>query len=169
LVLGRDDYEFYRFHLNTGGSRTQVEVGETLTERQALEALLIKSSNNMADTLAVWAFGGLEEYRSYAHKMLMGWGLQDVTIGDDASGLSPTTTASARDLAIIGQKVLANPVLAGIVGQSEAELPVAGKIENTNYLLERDKNIVGVKSGFTDEAGRNFVLGAKNGKDTIIV
>jgi D-alanyl-D-alanine carboxypeptidase len=169
LVLGRDDYEFYRYHLNNGGSRTQVEVGEVITERQALEALLIKSSNNMADSLAVWAFGSMEEYRNYAHKMLLGWGLQDTTIGDDASGLSPTTTSTAHDLAVVGQKVLAEPVLAQIIQQPEVEIPVVGKITNSNYLIARNSDIVGIKSGFTDEAGRNFVLGAKDENDTIVV
>ncbi|MDR2336697.1 MAG: hypothetical protein LBE03_01175 [Candidatus Nomurabacteria bacterium] len=169
LVLGRDDYEFYRYHLNNGGSRTQVEVGEIISERQALEALLIKSSNNMADTLAVWAFGSMAEYRNYAHKMLLSLGLKDTTIGDDASGLSPTTTSTAHDLAVIGQKVLADLVLADIIQQPEIELPIVGKISNSNYLIQQDKNIVGIKSGFTDEAGRTFVLGAKDENDTIVL
>jgi D-alanyl-D-alanine carboxypeptidase (penicillin-binding protein 5/6) len=91
-----------------------------------------------------------------------------VTIGNDASGLSPTTTASASNLAKIGDLVLADPVLSEIVKEARAVIPVHGEITSTNYLLGQDPTIVGIKTGTTEEAGSCFVMVAKDGLNTIV-
>ena len=45
------------------GSRTlQVSPGDTWSERDVVRAVLLASSNNHADTLARWAFGGVDAY-----------------------------------------------------------------------------------------------------------
>jgi hypothetical protein len=31
---------------------------------------MLKSSNNMADSLAIWAFGSISEYQKYATEMI---------------------------------------------------------------------------------------------------
>jgi D-alanyl-D-alanine carboxypeptidase (penicillin-binding protein 5/6) len=92
-----------------------------------------------------------------------------VTIGNDASGLSPTTTASASNLAKIGDLVLADPVLSEIIKEARTVIPVHGEITSTNYLLGQDPTIVGIKTGTTEEAGSCFVLGAKDGQNTVVI
>jgi D-alanyl-D-alanine carboxypeptidase (penicillin-binding protein 5/6) len=61
-----------------------------------------------------------------------------------------------------------NPVFADIVGQASAVVPVAGKIDNRNFLLGRD-NIIGIKTGHTDQSGGVFVAAATHhvGEQTI--
>src|SRR5262249_60456426 len=53
----------------------------------------------------------------------------------------------------------ANPVLAGIVAQPQAELPVAGTVYNVNAALGRE-GIAGVKTGSTEDAGASFLFAA---------
>lgn len=151
LTINEDDYYRYIWYINNGGSNTAVVVGEEISEYDALVSIFLASSNNMADSLAVWAFGSLENYREYATKMLQEWGIVDTTIGEDASGFSETTTSTANDLARIGQKVLENQVLAEIVGTASYELPVAGVVYNTNKLLG-ESGISGIKTGFIGNA-----------------
>ena len=150
MKLGVRDFQNYSRQIAQGGSRTEVQVGKEISEYDALVTLLLASSNNMADSLAEWVFGSQEEYAKYAGEMLARMGVSGVTIGKDASGFDESTVAMAADLAMVAREVLRQPVLAEIVGLKEAEVPMAGKVVNTNKLLG-EHGIVGVKTGWIGE------------------
>ena len=59
----------------------------------------------------------------------------------------------------LGQTAMRLPVLAQIVGQSQATLPVAGVVRNLDTLLGQG-GVIGIKTGHTDEAGGCFVVAA---------
>ena len=167
LTLTPNDVALYNYYIANNGSNVRVAAGEKITQYQAMQGVLLASSNNLADSLAIWAFGSLEAYRAYATELLKTYGLTQTTIGTDASGLSPTTTSTADDLAIIGLRAMEDPIIAKIIASSQATIPVAGTIYNTNKLLRYD-DIVGVKTGETVEAGGVFILGGVrefDGKD----
>ena len=169
LVIDREDYDSYLWYYRNGGSTTAVTVGEEISEYDALASVFLPSSNNMADTLAKWAFGSLDNYRESAIQMLREWGVNNTTIGDDASGFSNTTTSTASDLAIIGHKVLSDPVLSQIVGMTRYEVPVADVIENTNSLIGVN-GIAGVKTGYIgSDSGYCLVSGYYHGKHIITI
>jgi D-alanyl-D-alanine carboxypeptidase (penicillin-binding protein 5/6) len=172
ITLTDSDVAIYNAYVAQGGSVMRVVAGEQITEYQMLQAIMLPSANNIADSLATWAFGSLQAYSAYANTYVTGKGLDDTHVGTDASGLSPTTVSSARDLVRLGQEAMQNPVLAGIVGQSTATgMPVVGTVKNVNFLLGTD-GIVGVKTGNTEEAGGVFVGAAHtivNGKQATIV
>ncbi len=157
LVLDQTDVDLYDNYIARNGSNAPVQAGEIITQYQAMQAVLLVSSNNLADTLAIWAFGSLDAYRVYATDMLRRYGLENTVIGKDASGLDASTLSTASDLAVIAQKVLAQPVIASIASQQTATIPVAGQIYNTNFLLG-DEGVIGLKTGESVEAGGNFVL-----------
>ncbi|MEO7364088.1 MAG: hypothetical protein ABIV43_01100 [Candidatus Saccharimonadales bacterium] len=150
------DAQRYHDYVDGDGSVVPVNVGEQLTERQMLEAIMLPSANNLADTLAVWAYGSLPAYRTAATAYLGSLGLHDTTVGSDASGYSPDTMSTAHDLALIGKAAIEHPVLRSIVGQATAEIPVAGTVNNVNFLLGTS-NIIGIKTGNTDQAGGVFL------------
>jgi len=168
ITIAPELYEFYKYQLANNGSNTAVQIGEEISEYDALAAALLPSSNNMADSLAVWAFGGLIEYKTFAEAKLKEWGINNTTIGSDASGLSPDTTSTANDLALIAQRLMQNPVLAEIVGLKEHEIPVAGTIKNTNKLLGTD-GIIGVKTGYTGDAGYCLLTAYEMNEHTITI
>lgn len=170
ITITDKDVEYYKVALSQNGSVVPVAVGENLSEYQILQALLIPSGDNIADTLAVWAFGSIENYLNYANKMVADMELKQTHLAD-ASGLSPESVSSAQDLVMLGVVIIQNPVLAEIVNQAQVELPVLGKANNYNTLLGQN-NIIGIKTGNTDEAGGCLLFSAKKnieGKDTIIV
>ena len=161
ITISQSNYDLYQQYVANGGSTTAVAVGAEYTEYEALAATLIASSNNMADTLAIWAFGSLDAYRSQAEILLAALGLTHTTISIDASGFNPSTTSTASDLAIIAREVMVNPVLAQIVNTKSINIPVAGTITNTNQLLGQD-DIAGVKTGWIGEpSGYCLALGYK--------
>ena len=167
ITITEENYNKYLWYVNNNGSNVPVTIGEEISEYDALMAVFLASANNMADTLAEWAFGSLDGYREYANKMLAEWGLTDTIIGVDASGFDTSTTSTAADLAVVGAKVLEDPVLAEIVGTKQYTIPVAGTIENTNHLLGTN-GIVGVKTGYNgDESGYCLVTGYLTGENII--
>lgn len=159
LTLTQADVDLFNSYYNQNGSVTNVAAGEQITEYQALESLLIPSSNNMADTLAVWAFGNKDAYLKYANQMVKNMGLSHTAIGD-TNGFSDTTTSTANDLVELGMAAIKIPAIAKVVNETNAQIPVEGTIKNTNFLLGSD-GIVGIKTGHTDKAGGNYVFAAK--------
>jgi len=157
ITLTTADVALYNSYAARDGSVVPVVAGEQISEYQVLQAMMLPSANNMADSLAIWAFGSLSAYSTFANGYAAQLGLAHTHVGIDASGFSPTTTSTARDLTRLGEVVMRNPVLAQIVGQNTAAgLPVANNIKNVNSLLGTD-NIIGIKTGNTDQAGGVFV------------
>lgn len=167
ITITPELYDFYTWYISHNGSTIPVQIGETISEYDALVATLLPSANNMADALAVWAFGSLSNYQAYATSRLSEWGLENTTIGSDASGFSSDTTSTAADLAIIGQKLMQNPVLSQIVGLKSYTIPIAGVIENTNKLLGID-DISGIKTGYIGPSSGYCLVSAYRLGDHVI-
>lgn len=169
IKIDAEMYNKYLWYTTHNGSNTKVMLGEEISEYDALASALLASSNNMADSLAIWAFGPFDEYKNYASGMLARIGATNTVIGKDASGYDESTISTAEDLAKIGDAVLRQPVLAEIVAKTETNVPVAGLIKNTNKLLGTDR-IIGVKTGYIGEpSGYCLVSGYKEGLENITV
>lgn len=156
ITFTQVDVDRYNVYVAGNGSVTPVTAGLTWTQYQAMEAVLLESANNVADSLAVWAFGSLDAYQEYAQKMVKDIGMTHTTVGTDASGYHPTTTSTAGDLALLAREVLKEPMLRQIVGTASVTLPGAGLMYNTNRLLGSE--VIGMKTGYTPEAGGVFVF-----------
>lgn len=151
IKLGEEDMKRYRLQVELNGSNLPIYDGEELTEYQALQALMIPSANNIADTLAVWAFGTLEEYSAYSNSYVRRHGLINTHIGAaDASGLDPATNSTAEDLAKLGLVALNHPVLREIFGQKSAVFPMIGEVSNYNSKLGTN-GIIGIKTGNNEQ------------------
>jgi D-alanyl-D-alanine carboxypeptidase (penicillin-binding protein 5/6) len=159
ILLTPADVALFEKYYRLGGSVVKVEAGKSLSEYQALQAVLLPSANNMADTLAVWAFGSMQDYHAYANKMVARMGLHDTVVAADASGMSPQTKSTPRDLVRLGEYALSHPVIAEIVAQRSAVIPLQGTIVSANSRLGYN-NIIGIKTGLTDEAGGCFLFAA---------
>ncbi len=169
ITIDENAYELYKYYANNNGTVSAVKTGEEISEYDALVSVFLPSSNNMADTMAIWAFGSLDEYYEYATNMLKEWGIDDTTVGEDASGFDPSTTSTASDMAKIAMRVMQDPVLKEIVALEEYDVPVAGTITNTNLLLGQN-NISGVKTGYIGEpSGYCLASGYVEGEHIITV
>lgn len=170
LTIDEDDVRYYNQVVLNDGSNTPVIAGEQITQYEALQALLLPSSNNIAYTLAKWAFGSEKQYSVFANNFAKTLGMTKSNFAD-ASGFSPQTVSTAEDLTRLAINAMDTPVIAEISGLQSATIPVAGTIYNVNRLLGAN-NIVGIKTGNTDEAGGCFMAAAKkkiNGQDVVAV
>ncbi|MEV6348399.1 D-alanyl-D-alanine carboxypeptidase [Actinoplanes sp. NPDC051851] len=158
LTVTAADVADYQSRIPTGQSLVPVTVGEQLTERDALEALMLPSANNIAHQLAVWDSGSVEDFLTKMNKAAADLGMTD-TEYTDPSGFLPSTTSTASDQVLLGEAAIDDEVFADIVALHSAEIPVAGTISNYNALLGVS-GIFGIKTGSTDEAGGNLLFAA---------
>jgi D-alanyl-D-alanine carboxypeptidase (penicillin-binding protein 5/6) len=139
-------------------SVVSIAAGERLTERQALQALLLPSANNVAGVLARWDAGSHQAFVARMNATARSLGMTQ-TRYTDPSGYDDATLSTAADQVRIVNLAMRLPVFASIVATRTAELPVAGTVHNTNSLLGRD-GFVGVKTGSDDAAGGCFAFRA---------
>lgn len=157
ISLSPSDVAIYDKYVAEQGSVVPVAAGEVISEYQMLEGMLLPSANNMADSLAIWAYGSLPAYSQAANSFLVSQGLTATHVGVDASGYDPSTTASAYDLVQLGELALQNPVIAQIVSlPSVTGIPLTTTVENVNSLLDTN-GVIGIKTGNTTQAGGVFV------------
>jgi D-alanyl-D-alanine carboxypeptidase (penicillin-binding protein 5/6) len=135
-----------------------VAAGEQLTERQALQALLLPSANNIAAVLARWDAGSEERFVAQMNATARSLGMRH-TRYTDPSGYDDTTVSTAADQVRVVERAMRLPVFASIVAAPAAALPVVGIVRNTNTLLGRG-GFVGVKTGSDAAAGGCFTFRA---------
>ena len=157
ITMTTDDVDLYDKYVVIDGSVVKVVAGEQLSEYQALQAALLPSANNIADTLALWAYGSMDAYHTAANGVAQSLGMTHSTFAGDASGFLPETVSTASDLVLLGEAALVEPVVREIVAQASADLPVVGTVHNVNFLLGKDGNI-GIKTGNSDQAGGCFLF-----------
>jgi serine-type D-Ala-D-Ala carboxypeptidase (penicillin-binding protein 5/6) len=139
-------------------SVVSVEAGEQLNERQALQALLLPSANNIAAVLARWDAGSADHFVARMNAAARSLGMTH-TRYTDPSGYDPATVSTAADQVRIVERAMRLPAFASIVATPSATLPVAGAVQSTNRLLGHD-GFVGVKTGSDDAAGGCFAFRA---------
>lgn len=155
IVLTEADVELVNEYARKSGVYLPVMAGTEITQYQALQAALLVSANNLTDTLAIWAFGSVENYAKYANEMLKELGLEKTYVAD-ASGFSPQTVSTPEELVELGFAFMQHPVLREITEQKLATIPSAGVVGNSNAFANTD-TIKGIKIGNTDEAGRCYM------------
>jgi len=139
-----------------GESTVPVRAGERIGERQALQALLLPSANNVAAMLAAHAAGGSSAFVARMNATARSLGMGSTTY-TDPSGFEPSTVSTAADQLKLARVAMRQPAFAAIVDQPSARLPVAGVVENYDSLLGED-GYVGVKTGSDTAAGGCFVF-----------
>jgi D-alanyl-D-alanine carboxypeptidase (penicillin-binding protein 5/6) len=154
-----DTVAAYQAGVATQQSEVAVSAGETLTELQALEGLLVASGSDIATLLADWDAGNtagfVAKMNSAAH--VLGLSSTHVT---DPSGLDPGTVSTPADLIRLGEAAMAIPTFSQVVAIGEVTLPLAGLVYNFDYDLGHD-GILGIKTGSDTAAGGCFLFAAQ--------
>jgi serine-type D-Ala-D-Ala carboxypeptidase (penicillin-binding protein 5/6) len=159
IAVTRADVNTYLAERNQNESVLPVVVGEQLNEYQLLQGLLLPSASNFADLLATWDLGGVPPFVARMNARASALGMS-ATHYADVSGFSPLSVSIPSDLIALARFAMRQPVLAQIVAQSQATLPVSGVIRNLDTLLGQG-GVIGIKTGHTDQAGGCFVMAAE--------
>jgi D-alanyl-D-alanine carboxypeptidase (penicillin-binding protein 5/6) len=158
LTMTSQDVATYNADAADEQSVVAVAAGEQLSEFSALQALLIPSGNNIAETLARWDAGTVDAFVAKMNQRALDLHLAHTTFADPA-GASFQTVSTPTDLLGLGMAAMQQDVFAQIVSLPEATLPVAGTVYNVNYALGQS-GIIGIKTGSGLNSGANFLFAA---------
>jgi D-alanyl-D-alanine carboxypeptidase (penicillin-binding protein 5/6) len=156
ITMTPADVADYEADTTQDQANAAITVGEVLTELQLLEGTLVHSANDFADALATWDAGTLPAFVAKMNQAAAQLGMTHTTFAD-ASGYSAASQSTASDILIVAAKDMEDPTLASIVRMPSVTLPVAGTVATYTPLLGF-LGTVGVKSGFTSQAGGCDVL-----------
>jgi len=155
-----------------GGSRMGgLRVGRTVPAEILLKGLIISSSNDAAVALAVAGAGSERAWVRLMNRRARLLGLR-CTKYVDPHGLNPRDRSCPADLAVLAMRAMAEPRIARIARKRQARVwPGSGKkltLRTTNHLLrERYAGAIGLKTGFTNAAGRCLVAVIQRGSQRI--
>ncbi|WP_434968616.1 D-alanyl-D-alanine carboxypeptidase family protein [Microbacterium sp. bgisy207] len=151
-AFGSRDRSTYWNYRARGESALDVPVGESLTEYQMLQGMLIGSANNYASRLADQFWPTDAVFESAAADWLRTHGISGITVVEP-TGIDADNVGTPAGVIALSRKAMANPVIAEIVATPVVTLPGAGEVENTNDLLA-DPGVVGIKTGTLFVNGR---------------
>ncbi len=159
ITMTPDDVAQYGAEVATDQSAVPIEAGEVLTLRQAMEALLTQSANDVAYALAVWDAGTLGGFVAKMNATATALGATSSHYVD-ASGYDSGSVSTASDCLRIAAVAMTLPAFVQVAGMSSVTLPIVGT--RANIVSEIGANgVVGVKSGFTTAAGACLLLAAR--------
>jgi len=163
---------------NVEETRIHLLTGEKITVENLLYGLLINSGNDAAYALAEH-FGGLNRFIAEMNNKVGQIGLRETQYFDPA-GLDDRGHSNAKELAFLGAYALRNKKFAEIIKVSEKTIyssdgRYAHELINSNRLVRPEETLywpyaIGVKTGFTYEAGHVLVSAAeKDGHQVVAV
>lgn len=148
----------------TGGSRLKLKTGDQITVKDLLYGLLLRSGNDAAVAIAEYVAGSIPEFANLMNQKAMELGLTN-THFETPHGLDTEEHyTTAYELAILTDYALKNEVFANIVKTKTYTITINNvprMIRNTNELLGYLNGVYGVKTGFTNGAGRCLVTSVK--------
>jgi len=159
-------------------SKIGMKEGEKWKRDDLLYSLLLTSANDAAYALASASAGTIENFEKQQNRIAKELGMQDSEFGDpsgldDSLAINGASQMSAYDLAIAGRAVLAQPVLSKMVSTMNYQF-IGG--DNAKHTLTNHNDTFllgypganGLKTGYTQKAGRTLVTSATRGDTTLI-
>ena len=155
----------------TGGSKLGLKTGDKVSVRDLLYGLMLRSGNDSAVALAEHVGGSVEGFAELMNKKAKELNLKCTHFVTPHGLDNPEHYTTAMELAKIADYALNNKTFAQIVSTKCTIVYINGNpknINNTNELLSNFSGVYGVKTGFTNNAGRCLVTAVKNDKFNII-
>ena len=151
------------------GSSMYLREGEILTLQELLYGLMLSSGNDAAVALAIYCGGTVEGFAELMNDKAHILGMHN-THFENPNGLdSPGHYSTARDLAVLAAYAMENPIFHKTVSAKSVKVGER-YLTNHNKLLWRVEGADGVKTGYTQAAGRILVSSAaRNGRRIIAV
>lgn len=153
--------------LGSEGSSIYLQAGEQITLEGLIYGLLLQSGNDAASAIACQVAGDQETFVEWMNQRAAELGMEQ-THFENPSGLTHEEHySSAYDMALLALACLENPVVSEICATQRA---VVGErtFYNHNKLLARYDGCVGMKTGYTEAAGRTLVSAAQREGQTLV-
>jgi D-alanyl-D-alanine carboxypeptidase len=136
--------------------------GQNLSTTDLLYGMLLPSGNDAAIQIAEEVAGSVVEFSKLMNAYVADAGLKDTQFKNPHGLHELGHYTSAYDIAMLGRRLLRNPTLAYIVSMRTYQPPWDGPpLHNLNLLLGQYPGALGIKTGYTDQAGQTLVAAAE--------
>ena len=155
----------------TGGSRLKVNEGDKITVESLLYGLMLRSGNDAAVALAEYVGGTIECFASLMNEKAEELELKNTHFVTPHGLDNEEHYTTAYELALLTDYALNNETFAKIVNTKSITININGNVRsiyNTNELLGCIQGVDGVKTGFTNNAGRCLVTSCTRNENQII-
>ena len=151
----------------TEGSSLYLRVGETISLETLLYGLLLHSGNDAALAVARYCGGSVEDFVAEMNAKAAELGMTDSRFANPNGLNDEQHYSTARDMARLARACMDNETLSEIV--STKSTAMGGRVfQNHNKLLWQYEGCVGMKTGYTELAGRTLVSAARRDDMTLI-
>lgn len=144
----------------TEGSLIYLKPDDKITLYDLTVAAMLASGNDAANAVAFCLSGSIADFVALMNKKACSIGMKN-TFFVTPSGLDEKNHHStAYDMALLASYAMKNSCFSKICALKSAQITINGKkqtVYNHNKLLSSDNNFVGVKTGFTEKAGRCLI------------
>lgn len=169
------------FGIERGSSHIGLDVGEQITVDEALHGLLLMSANEVANGLAEAVSGSISGFAELMTEKAKELGALNTNFVNPHGLHDDNHYTTAYDMALIGSYLAENDYFLQIMKDYTYEIPPTNKVNEIRYLSQqhkmvnplRDANIyredvIGGKTGYTDQARHTLVTMAKEGDTTLV-
>lgn len=155
-------------------TRLGLRPGETYTVRELLYAVLVKSANDVAQVLARTTAGSQSAFAAMMNAKARSLGMKDSYFINPHGLPAKGQHSTARDMARAALIAYRTPVIRDAIQHKYLRFRFASgrtvTLQNTNDLLGRMAECNGMKTGYTNAAGRCLLSSAaSNGRAVIAV
>ncbi|WP_145868706.1 D-alanyl-D-alanine carboxypeptidase [Streptomyces capillispiralis] len=140
-------------------STVNVTAGDEISQREAVESILIASANNVARLLARWDAGSEKAFVEKMNEAAKDLGMTNTTY-TDPSGLNNTTVSTAVDQVKLARAAMKQPAFREVAAMMSYDDYKGVNHPNWNQLVGSN-GVVGIKTGTTTSALGNLVFAAK--------
>ncbi|MFF8808350.1 D-alanyl-D-alanine carboxypeptidase family protein [Streptomyces omiyaensis] len=163
--------------IGEGSSLVGVKEGYTYRVSDLWNGVFLSSGNDAVHVLASMS-GGWESMARQMQDKARSLGAKDTHVVSPDGYDAPGQVSSAYDLAVFGRAGVQDPEFTRYCSTAYADFPAGSwsyGIANTNRLLTgadgigRYPGIIGIKNGYTSNAGNTLVAAARRGERTLVV
>ena len=165
--------------LTAEDSNIQCQVGEKMSVKDCLYALMLSSANETATALAEHIAGSSEAFAKLMNERAKQAGATDTHFANPNCLHDDNHYVTAYDMAMIMKAAIQYPVFLDVIHTTEYTIPANNKRTEPFQSYQRhkmlfttspyyDADVIGGKTGYTDQAGKTLVTYAKRGNVSLI-
>lgn len=165
--------------LTAEDSNIQCQVGEKMSVKDCLYALMLSSANETATALAEHIAGSSEAFAKLMNERAKQAGATDTHFANPNGLHDDNHYITAYDMSMIMKAAIQYPVFLDVIHTTEYTIPANNKRTEPFQSYQRhkmlfttspyyDADVIGGKTGYTDQAGKTLVTYAKRGNVSLI-
>lgn len=156
-----------REYTGAEGSSMYLQEGEKLTLEALMYGLLLASGNDAALAVAGYCAGSVGEFVAQMNRKAVLLGMENTRFLNPSGLTEEGHMSTAADMAKLAAACMKNETIAKIVGTRT--ITIAGRtFTNHNKLLWRYEGCIGMKTGYTERAGRTLISCARREGEQLI-